>query len=103
MVSETIVASVKDAIGASSQIIESANNEVSWLLPPAALICSAIRLKREIESIHRARRETCGFLNISYPHIRWHANAQRSAKMCTVSITMTDSCLSDIRRKASVR
>lgn len=103
MVSGTIVASVKGAIAVNSQIIESVDNEVFWLLPPAALICSAIRLKRERESIHRARRETSGHPEYFIRHIRWHANAQRSAKMCAVSITMTDSCLSDIRRKASVR
>ncbi|HEX7514786.1 MAG TPA: hypothetical protein VF393_04260 [archaeon] len=41
MANGTIIGSVKDALAVGSNVIESAKNEIEWLLPPSKVIFAA--------------------------------------------------------------
>jgi len=80
-----IIESVKDALAAGSNIIQSAEKEVMWLLEPAILALSfqfgiPNKTKMLIENGGRVRRSP-GFLEAP---LMWRANSSITAKKCHI-------------------
>lgn len=70
MANGTIIKSVKDAIAIGSNIIESAETEVIWLVPPSMLIyASSFGLNEKTEMLIKRGGRSRGISNISSTYI----------------------------------
>jgi hypothetical protein len=68
MVSETIIESVKDAIAVGSNIIESAEKEIAWLVPAPMLVMAA-QYNVESECLIQKGGRVRGITTISSPYL----------------------------------
>lgn len=70
MTNRTIVKSVKDALAVSSNIIESAESEIVWLVPPSMLVyASSFGLNEKTELLMRRGGHSRGISDISLMYI----------------------------------
>ena len=69
MANKTILENVKDAIAASAVIVESAKNEIVWILPPQALVFAAqYGLTDKSEMLIEEGGHVRGITDISSPY-----------------------------------
>jgi len=67
VVKGTIITSIKDAIAVSSQIIESAEHDISWLIPPSfAVFAHSFSLTNKIKMFIQKGGRARGVTAISY-------------------------------------
>jgi len=70
MTDGTIIKSIKDAVAVISQIIESAENEVAWLVPRPSLVYALhYNIIEQSKMLIQSGAHIRGIVDFSYPYI----------------------------------